>query len=139
MLNTSLTGINLVFPASTTMNIDPATAKVDLTYLRDLADDDPEFMREMIETFIADTPLLMAALESAWLAGNINNMRMMAHKIKSSTQVMGLTRFSALARQLEENCAKGILTGQETPVSIPEMRAILELAMAELQEIALSL
>ncbi|MES2389450.1 MAG: Hpt domain-containing protein [Bacteroidota bacterium] len=124
------------FPVITMHPSDLKLEKPDLTYLRDLADNDPEFIREMIDAFVSDMPLMMASLESAWLSGNGKSVRMMAHKMKSSAQIVGLNRFALLARTLEENCIGESLPAKEVQVSIPEMRAILEQAYSELERVS---
>jgi HPt (histidine-containing phosphotransfer) domain-containing protein len=81
--------------------LDPAA----LEALRELGDDD--FLADLIATFLADAPPLLAALRGA----NVDEVRRAAHTLKSNGATFGATRFSELCRELEEQAKTGDLTG----------------------------
>ena len=63
---------------------------------------DPEFLAELIDTFLADGLDLLAAMEAASAAGDAAEVRRAAHSLKSNGATFGATTLAALARRLEE-------------------------------------
>ena len=63
---------------------------------------DPDFLREMIDVFLADTVELLAAMDGALASGDTEALRRAAHSLKSNAATFGAMRLTALARQLEE-------------------------------------
>lgn len=64
-------------------------AGVDLAYLSEIAGGSAEFMIEMIDIFIEQTPIYMEELESALAASNWKTVGDVAHKIKPTLAFMG--------------------------------------------------
>ncbi|MCH5598817.1 response regulator [Niabella ginsengisoli] len=60
---------------------------VDLSYLRELSDNNKEFEKEVIELFLSQVPSQMQELEEAIDHRNYSEIKMLAHKLKSSTAV----------------------------------------------------
>jgi HPt (histidine-containing phosphotransfer) domain-containing protein len=73
--------------------------------LRELGDD--AFVSDLVDTFLADAPPLLAALRGSEAA----EVRRAAHTLKSNGATFGATRFSELCRELEEQAKAGDLTG----------------------------
>ncbi|SDK37859.1 HPt (histidine-containing phosphotransfer) domain-containing protein [Catalinimonas alkaloidigena] len=63
---------------------------VDLTYLIEFSDDDHEFIRDMIETFLENTPEDLHRLRVALVQDDWPAVRDVAHKIKPSVTFLGL-------------------------------------------------
>jgi PAS domain S-box-containing protein len=74
-----------------------------LADLRALGGDD--FVAEVIDTFVADAPTLLATLRSSVDERDIEELRRAAHTLKSNGATLGATDFSEICRQLEQ-CAK---------------------------------
>jgi len=81
--------------------LDPAA----LEELRQLGGD--EFVTDLIDTFFADAPPLLAALRGQ----DVDEVRRAAHTLKSNGTTFGATRLSELCRELEEQAKAGDLTG----------------------------
>jgi HPt (histidine-containing phosphotransfer) domain-containing protein len=80
-----------------------------LANLRELGGD--EFLSDMIGTFFADAPSLMASLRAALERGDAAEVRRAAHTLKSNGQTFGGGSFSQVCRQLEERAKRGELDG----------------------------
>ena len=63
--------------------------------------DDIGFVRELIETYLADTPTQFEAMTVAVEAEDPAALVRPAHTLKSSSATVGATRLSSLARDLE--------------------------------------
>ena len=63
--------------------------------------DDIGFVRELIETYLADTPLQFEAMTVAVEADDATSLVRPAHTLKSSSATVGAMRLSSAARELE--------------------------------------
>jgi HPt (histidine-containing phosphotransfer) domain-containing protein len=81
--------------------LDPAA----LEGLREIGGD--EFLADLIETFLADAPALLAALRGT----DADEVRRAAHTLKSNAATFGATRLSELCRELELLAKTGDLSG----------------------------
>ena len=61
----------------------------------------PEFVAELVDTFLEEAPLMLAELRAARAASNADTFRRAAHSLKSNSQTFGATTLAALARSLE--------------------------------------
>jgi histidine phosphotransfer protein HptB len=61
----------------------------------------PEFVAELVTTFFAEAPAMLAELTGAADAGDKDNFRRAAHSIKSNADIFGAADLVALARQME--------------------------------------
>jgi HPt (histidine-containing phosphotransfer) domain-containing protein len=75
--------------------IDPAT----FAELQSAAGED--FVKELIDTFLEEAPAMLAALRSAFAAGNADAFRRAAHSLKSNLNTFGALALAAKARELE--------------------------------------
>jgi PAS domain S-box-containing protein len=80
-----------------------------LESLRELGGD--EFLSEVVVTFLADAPPLMASLRVALERGEAGEVRRAAHTLKSNGQTFGAGSFAELCRELEERARSGELAG----------------------------
>jgi PAS domain S-box-containing protein len=67
-----------------------AESLIDLTYLKMISGDSPEFEAEMIELFLQQTPAELQRLEQAVADQNHALVREVAHKLKSSYSLVGI-------------------------------------------------
>jgi PAS domain S-box-containing protein len=77
--------------------------------LRELGGD--EFVGELVATFLADAPALMASLRAAIDRDDAGELRRAAHTLKSNGQTFGAAGFSELCRELEHRARSGELEG----------------------------
>jgi HPt (histidine-containing phosphotransfer) domain-containing protein len=78
--------------------IDPSALEV----LSETTGGDPEFLAELIDTYLSDAVEQFAAMDAAFAAGDAAALRRAAHSLKSNSATFGATALTALARQLEE-------------------------------------
>jgi HPt (histidine-containing phosphotransfer) domain-containing protein len=60
-----------------------------------------DFVAELMETFLEETPALLSELRSACQRGDADGFRRAAHSIKSNSQTFGALAMGALARDIE--------------------------------------
>jgi HPt (histidine-containing phosphotransfer) domain-containing protein len=70
-----------------------------------------DFLPELIETYLEETPQLIERLRKAFSDSDADAFRRQAHSIKSSSASLGALKFSELARELEMLGKGGDLTG----------------------------
>jgi HPt (histidine-containing phosphotransfer) domain-containing protein len=89
---------------------------------------DAEFVQELIETYLADTPAQLEAMTAAVEADDATALVRPAHTLKSSSATVGAMRLSSVARELEMAGRSGTLE--------PATGAILDSARREWQAAA---
>jgi len=60
-----------------------------------------EFVAELVDTFLAEAPAMLADLRRALAAGNADTFRRAAHSLKSNSNTFGALALGALAKNLE--------------------------------------
>src|SRR5688500_9743438 len=60
-----------------------------------------EFINELIDTFLDDSPRLIEEMESALKVNNVDSFRRAAHSLKSNAATFGANELFALAKELE--------------------------------------
>ena len=60
-----------------------------------------EFINELIDTFLEDSPKLIEEMESALKVNNVDSFRRAAHSLKSNAATFGANELFALAKELE--------------------------------------
>lgn len=78
------------------------TATFNLHYLKNMSGDNPEFVREMVETFITSIPKLLRDMEEALGKTDLIKVGKIAHQIKPSLTLMGIPQLKESAVHLEE-------------------------------------
>jgi HPt (histidine-containing phosphotransfer) domain-containing protein len=95
---------------------------------------DREFLVELIDTYLADSPSLVAGMRSGVAAGDATELRRSAHTLKSTSANFGVTRLVAVSREIETAAAAGDLSGLAARVE--DAAAEYEAAVAALQAAA---
>lgn len=65
-----------------------------LNYLAEVSEGDSKFMHELTKTFVNQTPAMVNELKSAVYNNNYERTKFLAHKLKSSCEILGM-QFSA--------------------------------------------
>ena len=60
-----------------------------------------EFINELIDTFLDDSPKLIQELEAALKVNNVDSFRRAAHSLKSNAATFGASELFSLAKELE--------------------------------------
>ena len=103
-----------------------------LDALRELGGDD--FLGELIDTFLDDAPVSLAALRRSLEDGDVDELRRAAHTLKSNGATFGAREFSELCRRLEQQARTGELDGAAGLVdSIEEEYATFRQVLTELR------
>jgi two-component system, sensor histidine kinase and response regulator len=113
---------------------DPDLHVVDERILAELmasTGDDIGFVRELIQTYVADTPMQFDGMSDAVEADDAAALVRPAHTLKSSSATVGAMRLSSLARELEMAGRSGSLDAAA--------RVALDAARAEWQAVAAAL
>ena len=90
-----------------------ALDEVALAQLVEMVGDDAEFVDELVDTYLAESPLQVAAIRAALGAGSADDIVRPAHTLKSSSQNLGATQVADIARAIEERGRAGGLDGVE--------------------------
>lgn len=83
--------------------LDPAA----LTGLLAMTGDDPEFVGELVDTFVADTPGQIQAMRRAVEADSAVDLVRQANTLKGNALNMGAMALAELCRQIEELARRG--------------------------------
>ena len=109
-------------PALPAQDVAPAIDVQVLANLRELQDpDEPDFVVELIDHLLAETPERLAAIGAAIAAGDAKALNRIAHSLKSSCGNLGAIGLSALCAQLERAGAEARLDG--APALLEQARA----------------
>lgn len=60
-----------------------------------------DFVRDLVETFLAEAPLMLADLRKSLDADDAERFRRVAHSLKSNSNTFGAITLAALAKKLE--------------------------------------
>lgn len=74
---------------------------VDLSTLEQISMGDEEMMRDIVETFLSETPSQIDAMSKAADCSDFKALKMNAHKVKSSVALMGCAPVVEVLRLLE--------------------------------------
>jgi HPt (histidine-containing phosphotransfer) domain-containing protein len=113
--------------------LDPAA----LANLQEMVGDDA-FMVELIETFLADAPKLMADMATAVSTNDAPLLRMAAHSLKSNTADFGATALNKLCFTLEGLAKEGQM-GETAANLVTQAQAEYKQVEKALHELAHSL
>ncbi len=81
---------------------------IDLTYLKEVSDNNSEFMIEMIDIFQAQTPGYVNQLEAALSIEDWKRVSEMAHKIKPTLTFMGVESAMLVMTSIESRARDGV-------------------------------
>lgn len=67
-----------------------ATPLYDLAFLDEVGQGDPAFLERMIRLFLTEIPPVVAELNRAYAQGEMDVVRSLAHRLKSTAESMGI-------------------------------------------------
>ena len=73
-----------------------------LQRLIELTNGDDAFIREMIALFLKNTPQTMDLLNTSLINGEFSDLSDMAHKLKSSIQIIGDKKLHEIIKEIEQ-------------------------------------
>jgi HPt (histidine-containing phosphotransfer) domain-containing protein len=78
---------------------------------------DPEFVDELVDAYLADAPLQEAAIRSALGSGDTEALVRAAHTLKSTSMSLGGRQVAEIARAIEERGRTGSVDDVGTSLS----------------------
>ncbi|MEJ6982305.1 Hpt domain-containing protein [Pedobacter sp. P351] len=114
--------------------LDPNKLQIDLTYLNDIAGGDAEFMIDMIDIFIEQTPVYTEQLIQAVGAKDWKTVGDIAHKIKPTLAFMGANKAKDQMAAIEQN-ARTESNLDEIPGDFAEIKEVCESLYILLQKV----
>jgi PAS domain S-box-containing protein len=134
--NMNLEGFTKKVRSNVVAATDP-TKKIDLTYLKEMSDNDRDFILEMMQSFISQTP---KDLEDIWFHFSnqeYDELANIVHKVKPSITFMGIHELKDLVLEIEENAKKRRIDQLEDQLRIFESTC--RLGIEELKDEILAL
>ena len=110
---------------------------VNLEHIREVTMGDDEFLAELIDLFLNDTPTQLQALRNAVGTGDAEGVAAAAHRLKGSSGNMGAESLSALCLHVEKSSSGNQLEGlpqlvEEVGEEFAQVREILTNLRSEL-------
>jgi HPt (histidine-containing phosphotransfer) domain-containing protein len=78
-------------------------ADFDLAYLRNISDNNQDFLQEMIQTFVQSIPPVLKEMEQALTDRNWKKLSLLAHQIKPSFTLLGIEVLRKTVFLIEEH------------------------------------
>ncbi len=78
--------------------------RANLQYLRDLSGNDTDFIKEIIEMFVNDAPVLLKQAIVYHKNANLTLLKASVHRMKSSVKMMGDAELANLIERIELHC-----------------------------------
>ena len=88
-----------------------------LDALSDMVGGDPAFVAEMIDAFLAETPLLLQTMQVALAEADAPELRRAAHSLKSNSATFGAGALSLICHELEDLSKVGTFDGTASLVA----------------------
>ncbi|WP_066510429.1 response regulator [Rufibacter sp. DG15C] len=85
---------------------------INLSYLEQFADGNTQFMLEIIEIFISQTPGQLEEMQEAASKSDWTEVRALAHKMKSSLALIGVEEIQELNSQIEHSALHRVHTNE---------------------------
>jgi HPt (histidine-containing phosphotransfer) domain-containing protein len=106
---------------------------IDLNYLNSISEDDEEFKKDMIETFLTSTPAYIDEMKSCLQIKDWKRIGDIAHSIKPSFSLMGMNENKDMLLKIE-NYGRNVKNTFELSGLINQLEKIIEKASLELKE-----
>ncbi len=88
-------------PPAVAPSVAVASSYVNLSYLEEISANNQEFIRDMIKLFIRQTPPFIEQFKVACQTADWENIRYLAHKMKSTIATVGINELESVMNQLE--------------------------------------
>jgi len=92
--------------------------------LEQLAGGDNRFLIDFIDTFLEAAPKMIGDLKQSLDDGDANNLRLVAHTLKSNSAALGASRLSELCKELEELGKNDTLDAAPAKVDLVELEFV---------------
>jgi HPt (histidine-containing phosphotransfer) domain-containing protein len=75
-----------------------------------------EFVRELVDTFLSEAPLMLDELRDAFAKDDAERFRRVAHSLKSNANTFGAVTLGQLARELELGGLASVRSAATAPI-----------------------
>ncbi len=106
---------------------------IDLSNLEELAGGSNEFIRDIIDIFLKETPPNLTLLREHAAASDFQQLEFLSHKMKSSIGLLGIAEAETAASNVEVLAKKGSLDGVDALIDTLESSC--KSAMEELEAV----
>ncbi|SFB95650.1 Hpt domain-containing protein [Flexibacter flexilis DSM 6793] len=106
---------------------------IDLTYLRKLSNENIAFIRSMATAFCNQSPLFLEQLAEAADTADWETLRSVAHKMKSTVSMMGMSEADKLLNIMEDS-ENEYVTPNEAKQQVEQLERICQEAFVELAD-----
>jgi len=95
-----------------------------------------EFVKDLIDTFLVEAPVMMEDMRSALAAGDAERFRRAAHSLKSNSNTFGAANLAAMAKEIELGGLAPVRAASGVPLDALEVeytrvaKALMELKRA---------
>jgi hypothetical protein len=119
-------------PGNSRGNEEGETKLYDLSMVQSVSEGDPGFLRKMVVLFIKTVPPNVQELVNALETENWDQVRKMAHKLKSTVDSMGINSIREDIRKVEAD-AKQLQSLDEMPGRIKRIESIINQCIGQLE------
>ncbi len=110
-----------------------STRQTDLTFLKEISDNNEQFFCEFITMFLINTPKSIQDMKTSLMSTDWEGLRQAAHKVKPSFNYVGLKELNLLSGKIEE-FAKQQNNMEEIKTLLNKIETIAAIAFKELTE-----
>lgn len=111
---------------------------INMDYLNEMSDGSQDLVRDLISMFIKQVPVFSEQLDNLYQCGDYISLGKLAHKIKSSVAMMGISELTTDMKTLEFIAKEG-KEKEKYPVYISKFKTISSEAIIELNDILIKL
>jgi HPt (histidine-containing phosphotransfer) domain-containing protein len=80
-----------------------------------------DFVKELVDTFLADAPTMLEGLRKTMAADDATGFRRTAHSLKSNSNTFGAFRLGAMAKELETGGMAPVRAANGAPIDALEL------------------
>lgn len=106
---------------------------LDLSYLREMVGHNPEFIIEILDVFVEQTPIYIAELDLALDAENWVKVGDSVHKIKPTFSYIGRNDLKDFAQLIETNAREG-KSVEEIPALVKQLKDDILIVYEQIKE-----
>src|SRR5207247_2105405 len=107
--------------------------KIDLSYLKQIAEGNDAFIIEMIEMFLQKTPEALEKMNESFQEQNWEELRHIAHRIKPSYSYIGLPEVQLVLSEIE-SCSHAKTDLEKIPGMMLRVRQTSQTAFKDLEQ-----
>lgn len=111
--------------------------EINLDALRDIVGDDVETLKDVLESFLEDSPKLLKGMEQGLISQDLEEIERNAHTLKSSSRLFGAEAFAQQCQVLEDDANQANLSA--VTVQVPKLcqnfQVVAQVLKAELDQL----